>query len=111
LGVELNRYGVTILLNSKELCVRIIVSEAGSQPVGKPIFLTNCGQGINEFENLGPSEEVAIFGVVEMATTGANVFLKTFNKMLHGILRIGTNAPRILILGIIRGAETMGALR
>jgi len=109
LGVEFDRDRVPVLLNGEEFCVGIIVCKGGSQSVGKPVLFAYGGQRINEFENFGPRQKVARFGVVEMATTGANMFLKTFNKMLHGTLRIGTNAPLILILGTVLGAETMGA--
>jgi hypothetical protein len=78
LGVEFDRDGIPILLNSEELCVRIIVGKSGSKTVGKPILLAHGGESINKLEYLGPRQEVARLGVVKVATTLANMSLKTF---------------------------------
>jgi hypothetical protein len=79
LGVEFDRDGVPVLLDGEELCVRIIVCQGGGQTVGKTVLFAYGWQRVNKLEDLGPTQKVAGLGVVEVATTFANVGLKTLH--------------------------------
>jgi hypothetical protein len=111
LGVEFYGHRVTILLDGQELCVRVIVGQCGCQAVCETILLTYSGQGINKLENLGPGQEITGVGVIEMTTALSEMSLKAFYQVLHGILRMGTNAPRNRCFITVRGAEIILAFR
>jgi len=71
----------------------------------------SSGKVIDESKHIVPHKECAFIVIIKMTSSNAKMLLKGTNKVLHGSWRIGTNAPRILIFCIIRGAEIIGALR
>jgi hypothetical protein len=76
LGIKFDRDGVPVLLNGKKLSIWIIVCQGGGQTVGKTVLFAYGWQRVNKLENLRPTQKVAGLGVVEVATTFANVALK-----------------------------------
>jgi hypothetical protein len=69
LGVEFYGHGVTILLNSKKLTVRVIVCQGLREFIGEGVRSGFCRQRVNELKHLFPVQEVTGFRVIEMTAT------------------------------------------
>jgi hypothetical protein len=112
LGVKFYGHGVTILLNSEKLTVRVIVGQGLREFISERVCFGFCGQRVNELKDLFPVQEVTGFRVIEMTATFPQVALKASNQVLHcDSLGIGTKAPPTRIFLIRRGADTIGAWR
>jgi hypothetical protein len=110
LRVELYGHGVTILLNSEKLTVRVIVGQGLRELIGERVRFGFCRQRVNELKYLFPIKKVTGLRVVKVDSSAPYVTLKASNQVLHcDSLGIGTKAPRTRIFLIKRGADTMGA--
>jgi hypothetical protein len=109
--VQFNGDCVPFLLYCEELSVWIIVCECLFETVCKRVSAFFRRESVYEDVDFFPVQEVAVLVVIEVTTSLTLVSLETEYEVLHGTLLIGTKAPRSRSLGMVLGAETMGAFR